>query len=250
LLGVVVVAWSGCAEPRAPCFAVLRAAAIAAVAGRLFGVSVGRWLVSAGGGWQRFEAREGGGELGGPWPCALKVELRAASGERQPGGDMQQSVAQPLGLGLGELAVEQQRLGPDDQVVREPHDLQPRLVERELLERELGQAGVLVVADPVLDVGVLTVAALDDRDVLIVLVGEDRLEAVAVVVGERQLRAGCGRSRPTISLDPSGQEDRSTRSVISATSPLARSLPSWSSARTQASSGICRIAARTCSVSS
>jgi len=38
-------------------------------------------------------------------------------------------------------------------------------------------------------VGVLAVAALDDRDVLVVLVGEDRLEALAVVVGDRQLRA-------------------------------------------------------------
>ena len=110
--------------------------------------------------------------------------------EREPGGDVQQSVAQPFRLGFGELAVEQQRLGPDDQVVREHHDLQPHLVERELLERELRKAGVLVVADPVLDAGALAVTALEDGDVLVGLVGEDRLEAVAVVVGERQLRAG------------------------------------------------------------
>ena len=96
----------------------------------------------------------------------LEAQLAAAAVEREPGGDVQQPVAQPLGLGLGELAVEQQRLGPDDQVVREQHDLQPHLVERERLERELRQAGVLVVADAVLDVGVLAVAALDDRDVL------------------------------------------------------------------------------------
>jgi hypothetical protein len=38
--------------------------------------------------------------------------------------------------------------------VREHHDLQPHLVERELLERELGKAGVLVVADAILDVSV------------------------------------------------------------------------------------------------
>jgi hypothetical protein len=58
------------------------------------------------------------------------------------------------------------------------------------LNGELGQPGVFVVADAVLDPGALAVSALDDRDVLVVLVGEDRLEAVAVVVGEGQLRAG------------------------------------------------------------
>jgi hypothetical protein len=51
----------------------------------------------------------------------------------------------------------------------------------ELREWELGQPVVLVVADAVLDPGALAVAALDDRDVLVELVGEDRLEAVAVV---------------------------------------------------------------------
>ena len=109
-------------------------------------------------------------------PCRRRRRARAAQGqscwrrsvprraeEREPPGDVQQPVAQPFGLGLGELAVEQQRLGPDEQVVREQHDLQPDLVERERLERELGQAGVLVVADAVLDVGVLAVAALDRR---------------------------------------------------------------------------------------
>jgi len=42
----------------------------------------------------------------------------------------------------------------------------------------------------VFDAGALAVAALDDGDVAVGLVGEDRLEAVAVVVGEGQLGAG------------------------------------------------------------
>ena len=84
----------------------------------------------------------------------LEAELASSSVEREPSGDVQQSVAQPFGLGFGELAVEQQRLGPDEQVVREHDDLQPRLVERERLERGLRQAGVLVVTDAVLDMGV------------------------------------------------------------------------------------------------
>jgi len=45
-------------------------------------------------------------------------------------------------------------LGPDENIVREPDDLEPHRVERELIERELVKAGVLVVADAVLDVGV------------------------------------------------------------------------------------------------
>ena len=67
----------------------------------------------------------------------------------KPASDVRQLVGQPLGLGLGQLTVEQQRLGPDEQIVGEDDDLQPHLVESELLERELAQAGVLVVADPV-----------------------------------------------------------------------------------------------------
>ena len=163
---------------------------------------------------------------------------------------MQQPVAQPLGFGLGELAVEDECLGPDDQVVREHHDLQPHLVERELLERELGQAGVLVVTDPVLDVRVLAMAALEHGDLSVVLVGEDRLEAIAVVVGERQLRAGVraltphdqpGSLRPGGELDAVG--DLGDLAVLALGSVLVKR-------RTQASSGICRIAVRTGSVSS
>jgi hypothetical protein len=68
--------------------------------------------------------------------------------------------------------------------VREHHDLDPHFVECELFEGQLCQARVLLVADAVLDVGMLAVAALELCNVLVVLVSEDRLEAVAVVVGE------------------------------------------------------------------
>jgi len=153
-----------------------------------------------------------------PGPGALQVQFCATAGEREPGGDVQESVAQPLWLGFLKLAVEQQRLGPDDQVVREHHDLEPHLVELKLLERQLRQAGVLVIADTVLDAGALAVATLDQRNVLVGLVGEDRLEAVPVGVGERQLRARVRALARTITRDPSGQEDRSTCSVISAAS--------------------------------
>src|SRR5207237_2622362 len=51
---------------------------------------------------------------------------------------------------------------------------------------------------------------LDDGDVLVGLVGEDRLEAVAVVIGERQLRAGVRTLTPhdqPAALGPGGQID-------------------------------------------
>ncbi|MDQ6805853.1 MAG: hypothetical protein M3065_13000 [Actinomycetota bacterium] len=58
--------------------------------------------------------------------------------------------------------------------MREHHDLKPHLVERELLEGELLKAGVLVVADPVLDVRVLAVTSLQHGDGQIGPVGEER----------------------------------------------------------------------------
>jgi len=56
----------------------------------------------------------------------------------------------------------------------------------------VAQPGVLVVADVVFDAGASAVAALDGRDLLVGLVGEDRLEAVPVDVGEAQLGARMG----------------------------------------------------------
>jgi hypothetical protein len=103
---------------------------------------------------------------------------------------VQQLVAQPFQFGLREVPVQAERLGPDEQVVREADDLQPGLVHREVLERELAQTGRLVLTDAVLDVCVLAVPALDHADIGVGLVGQDRLEVVPVHVGERQLRAG------------------------------------------------------------
>ena len=205
---------------------------------------------SAGRGGQRVEFLERGFERVGPGPAGREVQFRLAGMEREPGSDVQQLVAQPFRFGFREFVVEQECLGPDDQVMREHHDLQPHLVERELLERKLGQAGVLVVTDAVLDAGALAMATLKDRDVRIGLVGQDRLEAVPVVIGERQLRAGVwtltpndhpGTCRPAGKLDTFGDLD--DLAVL----PVG---PALIERGTQASSGVLRIAARTDSVSS
>jgi len=63
-------------------------------------VDGGERPLSAGGGWQGFELLEGGGELGCPWPVVLQSQPSAAAMEREPGGDVQQPVAQPLGSAL------------------------------------------------------------------------------------------------------------------------------------------------------
>jgi len=73
----------------------------------------------------------------------------------------------------------------------------------------------------VLDACAATVIALELSD-LPGLVGEDRLEAMPVEIGEGELRAGCARSRLTITRDPSGQLCRSRCLVISETCPLGR----------------------------
>ena len=93
---------------------------------------------------------------------------------------MKEAVAEPLGARAGELAAQQQRLGPGEQVVGDQDQLQPHGIHRKGAEGQLGKAGVLVVGDLVLGPGAGAVAALQGGDVILALVGEDRLEAVAV----------------------------------------------------------------------
>src|SRR5450755_3432712 len=159
---------------------------------RARGVLLSSWVpAGAGSGWcgKRGQARERGGELAGPRPRGRKMQGRCAGVECQSPGDVQQAVAQALGFDVGELAGQEQPLGPDDEVVREAHDRQPHLVVLEGSERQVAHPRVFVVADVVLDAGAAAVITLkrSDRPGLI---GEDRLEAMTVVVGERQLRAG------------------------------------------------------------
>ncbi len=63
---------------------------------------------------QRFEPPECGGEVGRPGPARLQAQLRLATVEGEPRGDVQQAVAQPLGLAGRKLAAQRQRLGPGE----------------------------------------------------------------------------------------------------------------------------------------
>ncbi len=62
----------------------------------------------------------------------------------------------------------------------------------EVAKGQVAQPRVLVSPDVVFDTGTLAVAALEDGDVGVGLVGEDRLEAVAAVVCEGQLGTRMG----------------------------------------------------------
>ena len=129
-------------------------------------------------------------------------------------------------------------------------DLQPGAVVLEVAEGQVPEAGVLVVADVVVDAGAGAVVALDGGDVSLGLVGEDRLEGVPVEVGERQLdammRAVAAHQHPGFGW-PAGQVE-----VLGDLGdvPAGRWLASWSIAPTQVRSGISSIAARTGSVRS
>ncbi len=88
------------------------------------------WALAGGsaGRWERLQARECGGELGGPGLGGLEAQAGLAAAGRGPGGGVQQPVAQPFGIGFGDLAAEQQALRPDEQVVRDLDEFQPDAV--------------------------------------------------------------------------------------------------------------------------
>ena len=56
-----------------------------------------------------------------------QAQGRAAGVEGEPGGGVQQPVAQRLGFADGELAVEREALGPGDQVLGDQRELQPHV---------------------------------------------------------------------------------------------------------------------------
>src|SRR4051794_34169992 len=105
----------------------------------------------------RAQARERVGECLGPGPVGLESQAGAATVVDDPSGDVQQPVAQSLGLGLGELAVEAGQLRPGQQVLGDERELQPGLVVLEGVVRQVAHPGVLAGADAVLDAGAAAV---------------------------------------------------------------------------------------------
>jgi hypothetical protein len=62
-------------------------------------------------------AGERAGQFGSPWPGALQAQDRAVGMAHHPCSDVEQPVAQRLGFGHGQLAVQQQRLRPAGQIL-------------------------------------------------------------------------------------------------------------------------------------
>ena len=107
----------------------------------------------------------------------------------QLSGDVQDAVAQSFRFADFVFAVERELLGPDRQVVCGERELEPRGVRGERVEREVRAAGRFERLDAVFDFGVLTVGPFERGEVIAGLVGDEALEAVAIEVGERELRA-------------------------------------------------------------
>jgi hypothetical protein len=101
----------------------------------------------------------------------LQAQGGSAGAEGQPGGGVQQPVAQRLGFADREVVVEGEQLGPGDDVLGDQRELQPDGVVIEVAERQVVQAGLLAVADAVFGVGAGAVQSLE-------------LDRFAVEVGE------------------------------------------------------------------
>ena len=77
---------------------------------------------------------------------------------------MQKRVAQTLGLGLGEFALEDEALGEGDEVLGQADQLDPAGVVGEVAEGQVAQPGVFGATDAVLDAGVAAVARFEVGD--------------------------------------------------------------------------------------
>jgi hypothetical protein len=159
------------------------------------------------------EPVEGGDEIGGPGPALGDAECAAPAAGDELGGGMQEAVAEPFGFGSGEVAVEGEVVGPGEEILRHADDGEPCLVDGEAGRGQVGEPEVFGVADRSFGSPSAAVEGFEVGDVIVVEVGDHQLEAVAVDVGEGELRAGMwvfaagdhpGRGRPSGQVDQSG----------------------------------------------
>src|SRR3954447_13827885 len=97
--------------------------------------SVGQALSWSAGCGDRRDPGERGGDLVGPGPAGGDAQPAAALAAGQAGGGVQNAVAQPFRLSLGEVAVEGEDLQPGDQVRGDRGGDAPGLVDGELARR-------------------------------------------------------------------------------------------------------------------
>ena len=118
-----------------------------------------------------------------------EVEDLVPAAAHQGRRDLEQPRAKPFGLPLpGVVTGEGDGLHPGNKLGGELDDLAPDLVLREGLQRELQQAHVLGVTDPVLAPGAAAVPQLQDGQLSAWGVGRECGDAHALVIGDPQLR--------------------------------------------------------------
>jgi hypothetical protein len=93
--------------------------------------------------WQCGEVTECGGQICCPGPGFGDPEPGLAGGAGEAGGGVQEPVAQFLGFRGGEVAVQEEVLGPGEQVDAGEGQFEPGGVDGEDPGREPAEAGVL-----------------------------------------------------------------------------------------------------------
>jgi hypothetical protein len=110
---------------------------------------------------ERVDALPRGGDRLGPRSGGPDFQAAAPSAADQPGRGVEHPVAQRLGLGLGQVAVQGQELEPGEQDLPGHRRGQPRGVDPEVKGGEMADSAVFPGADGVLDPGVDPVRAVD-----------------------------------------------------------------------------------------
>jgi hypothetical protein len=105
---------------------------------------------------------ERGGKFVRPWPRFGDFDLSFALAADDPGGGVQQPVAQGLGFGPGEVAAQAEQAEPAEQFGSDHRGDTPGGVDRHADRWEVLEAGVLAGADAVLDAGVGAVAGFEE----------------------------------------------------------------------------------------
>ena len=78
---------------------------------------------------------------------AASRQVGLSAGADDVAGGVEQAVAEPFRFGGGEVAVEGEQAGPGEQVVGDEGELQPGVVDRERVRRQVGESGGFGVAD-------------------------------------------------------------------------------------------------------
>jgi hypothetical protein len=130
---------------------------------------------------------------GRPWASWVDLDLNLALATDEPVGGVQEQVAQMLGFDLGQVAAEEDGLGPGDPTSGCQRELQPDPVDRVSRDRKRPMPVCLIAFDSVLDPGVDVLSDFQERQLSAVGVGGHTLVAPPVVgFHQGEFRTGVG----------------------------------------------------------